>query len=753
MGIRENADPTEPTLDPVAGLGRQKTSQDFLERPEEDEFQDAPQYTDSEILQLIGGAKRYNRRYQQTTAIPDWEKNHAAYRSVHSSSSKYHRPQYKNRAKYFKPKTRAAVRKNLTSTANALFISDDVISIEPANEADPMQRASSALVKEIINARLTNKTRKSGLPWFQTVIGARQDAQITGVCASKQQWTYKTVEKTRIEQVESPALDEYGQPLIDPETGEPFIQVTEEEVPYFDVIKDKPEVILFPAEMALVDPGSSWIDPAQNSPTLIVQWPMHVSAVQEMMQDDDKNQVQWREVTDEQLAGAMFSETELQGLKTSRDGSANSTSHPSPDLKGNRNEIVDVWECFYQIDGVDMHCWSLRDQALLSDFAPTEVAYPEMRGSRPYVLGTDTLEAHVLYPESHVASWRQSQEEINDFTNLHMDATRHSVYPTAKVRAGRNIDYKSVQRRDGQGIILVRDMNDVEWDRPPGPGNNADREVALLSNDFDELAGIFSQNSVQSNRQIGDTVGGMQLISANANATSEFDLRVFIETWVEPVLSQLVFLEQYYEDDVTLLSIAGAKAKLFQKFGVDEITDELLESQINLSLNVGIGGSDPMQKLLKFKTSMELAMPFLGLAEKQGSAVKINFEEVFAEIFGQAGYRNGPERFIEFSDEGEGEKGVPPEKVKQMMEMLQKLQQENEALKSGEQRKAMIEAAKIKDKDKDRQADMALEQIRQRGETERLVREGQIDLALQEDRQEFEIAKDQMANSTFFRVP
>jgi hypothetical protein len=53
-----------------------------------------------------------------------------------------------------------------------------------------------------------------------------------------------------------------------------------------------------------------------------------------------------------------------------------------------------------------------------------------------------------------------------------------------------------------------------------GPGPDSIRDLNVLGNDFDELAGVFSQGSVQSNRQLGETVGGMAMISQSANALS-----------------------------------------------------------------------------------------------------------------------------------------------------------------------------------------------------------------------------------------
>jgi hypothetical protein len=721
MPIIQNQDPTESRLDDIKG----KIEQPDDEVAEGEEAEAKPQFQDSDILSFLGEVKRRSRTYQQTVVMAMWENSEAAYRSEHSSRSKYQRDQYKNRAKYFKPKTRAAVRKNLTATANALFASQDVMSCEAHNDSDDLAVANAALLKELINVRLNNKTMKSGIPWFQIVLGARQQTQIMGICASKQDWTYKVVERPITVEREEPIEDGMGGYLIDQQTGQPMMQIIAEEGMEKDVVIDKPAVTLIPAEMVLIDPATDWINPAQASPTLIIQWPMHEDAVRDMM-SEERNPTPWRTIDDEALRGAFYSESELMGLKSAREGNgatAQQSLGRSSSTLGMSSNIVEVWECFFRRDGHDYHCWSLKAQQLLSDPVPTEEVYPALRGLRPYVLGTDSLEAHVLYPQSPVDSWKQSQDEINDFANLRMDGTRQSVYPVAKVKTGRGIDHKAVQRRDQQGIILVREQEDVVFDRPTANTSGADREVQLLSNDFDDLAGIFSQSSVQSNRQIGDTVGGMQLIAANANATSEFDLRCFVETWYEQVLSQIVMLEQFYEDDATLLAIAGNKAKLFQKYGVSEITDEMLESQVQISVAAGIGSSDPMQKLIKFKSVMDIAGPFLAQAVQSGKA-EINYEEIAQEIFGHAGYRNGAERFITFKD-GDGQPEIPPEAVKQMMEALQAAKAENEQLK--------------KDKSDVLQANIAREKMQQQGETQRAFMSHATDMKMQDDQQAHEL--------------
>jgi TolA-binding protein len=113
-----------------------------------------------------------------------------------------------------------------------------------------------------------------------------------------------------------------------------------------------------------------------------------------------------------------------------------------------------------------------------------------------------------------------------------------------------------------------------------------------------------------------------------------------VVTFVEPVLRQLVLLEQEYETDQVILGIAKRNAPLFQRFGGDEVTDELLMQEITLTVNVGMGATDPSQKLQKFLTamnqfSMMMAHPVPG----------INMVEVGKEIFGHLGYQDGSRFF------------------------------------------------------------------------------------------------------------
>jgi hypothetical protein len=233
MPIIENRDPLDARLDPDLGLTKSDTKAE------------GENQQDHEVLAFLAEAKRIGRTFQQTVAHGDWEQAQSAYRSEHAGGSKYTKEQYKNRAKYFKPKTRAAVRKNLTATAHALFASREVLVAEAENDSDPKARANASLLKEIIGARFNSKARKTGVPWFETALGARLDTQITASCCSKQTWRYKTVDRKVVEKEERPVVIN-GVAMID-QTGQPMIEVVEVEKVVKDVIEDHPEITLIPA--------------------------------------------------------------------------------------------------------------------------------------------------------------------------------------------------------------------------------------------------------------------------------------------------------------------------------------------------------------------------------------------------------------------------------------------------------------------------------------------------------------------------
>jgi len=224
--------------------------------------------------------------------------------------------------------------------------------------------------------------------------------------------------------------------------------------------------------------------------------------------------------------------------------------------------------------------------------------------------------------------------------------------PISKVRRGRQIDLDQVKRRSSGSSIFVTDPTDVTWETPPMIPPTVVEMSRELDVEFDDLAAVQNFGNVQQNNALGKTLGGLKLAAGAANAVQEFDIRVWIETWATPALAQIVRLEQYYENDETVLGICGSRAQLWQKHGIETITNELLEQEITIRVSVGLGAGDPQQRLAKFESAAQIVAPILQQSPKfQSGQITINEEAVIEEVFGAAGYKDGGKRF--FTDNGQ----------------------------------------------------------------------------------------------------
>lgn len=660
-------------------------------------------------LRAISDAWRVSSDFQKDVLTDQWERNYANFHSEHPPGSKYLSDEYRGLSSRFRPKTRATLRKDEAAAAAALFSTEDVVSVQANDDNDPAQLASSRLWQEVLNYRLS-KT----IPWFMIAIGARQDANVLGVCCSKQYWEYE----------EREGEDEL-QVAVDPETGQEVLI----EAPSVEVLKDRPVIKLIPPENLHIHPSADWLDPVNSSPYLIHLVPMTVAAVKARMKEPDAKTgaPQWRKYEDGVISQAL----KPGGFADDSTALARDNNRGTRDLGAHEvrsHDIVWVQENFIERNGVDHVFWSLGCSRLLTDPVPTEEVYPI---GRPFVLGYGTLESHRVYPSSKVELTEDLQSLANDHENLRIDNIRlaltpHLMYEVGAVTSEQLADLRN--RRPG-GMTGVTSIGALQWDRPPEVTGSAYREEDRINADFDDLAGAFSSGSVQTNRAMNETVGGMQLLTGAANSLTEYDLRVWVETWVEPVLRQLLKLEQRYETDTVVLTLAGARAQLVERFGIDELTDDLLEQELSLTVNVGIGSTDPMQQLQKFAGAVEMLVR-LGGPEV---AARLDMEAVSAEIFGKAGYKDGA-RFLRPLP-GTEEGGEVDPQVMEMQAALEQAQAQMQAMAAElESRQAEMELKRAEIETRERiamlNADVARERARldAQAEMERARMQAQTDL-------------------------
>ena len=416
-----------------------------------------------------------------------------------------------------------------------------------------------------------------------------------------------------------------------------------------------------PVENIRIDPASDWYDPINSSPYVIEMMPMYVKDVKARAKPDGKtNQQPWKPVSDAQILTATRGYAD--STRLTREGPRR---QDSKDQARAVTAFTIVWihKNIIEHDGIDYLFYSLGTSEMLSDPVPLETQY--LHGKRPYVMGYMQAEAHRLYPSGIPRLTRDSQAELNENANQRSDNVKFAMNKRYFVKRGKRVDLRSLIRNVPSSVTLMDDPEvDVKVQETQDVTGSAYMEQDRLNLDFDDVAGTFSQSSVQSNRNLNETVGGMNLISAGANKIENYQLRTWIESWVEPVLRQLVLLEQEYESDATILALCARKANLYQKFNINAVTDELLVQELTLNVNVGLSATDPTVQVNRFMLGLKTLRDILegGIFDQYG----LSIEEVIKEIFGKLGYKDG-RRFFKM---GEDEDPMVA-RLKAMVEQLQ----------------------------------------------------------------------------------
>lgn len=565
-------------------------------------------------LQYARDAFSGSTSYFDANIRPELERDLRQFQSKHPTDSKYNSDNYRGRARFFRPKTRAMVRSAEASVAEAFFSTSDVVAISAQDDSSPMAQASAEIMQELLQYRLS-ASDVHGIPWFQTVLGAFQDAEVQGVVISHQEW---------------------------------------------DKRKDKPNVELIPRENFRFDPAASWTDPINTSPYLIWLKPMYVKDIKARMKDG-----KWVNLTDAQIASAAkkYGDT----TKMLREGNRTDSTENATNI----NAFTVVWvhmNVMADEDGQDVMFYTLGTEYMLSKPEPLNVQYAH--GRRPFVMGKVVIETHKTDPAGEVGLTRDTQGEINEIANQRIDNVKFAMNKRFFVRRNRQVDLRALTRSIAGGVTLMTNPDeDVKVLETQDVTSSSYQEQDRLNMDFDEISGNMSQSSVAANRRLNETVGGMEILSADANKVRAYSIKTFIETWAEPVLRQLVLLEKAYETDEVILAMAAGKSPAFKELGLGGVTDELMLAEVVLSVSVGMNATSPTQKINNLLTGINGVKTALadGVLAQHG----VDSTEVIKEIFGALGHKNGG-RFFKF------EEGQDPQ-VANLQQQVQQLTQQLEA--------------------------------------------------------------------------
>lgn len=612
-------------------------------------------------VQLAQDAFRMSTTYMDSNYRQVWENSIRAFNNQHPNDSKYTSPSYSKRSTVFRPKTRSIIRKNEAAAAAAFFSNSDVVSVEPVDAANPKEVASAEIMKQLLQYRL-----KKSVPWFKIVQGAIQEAQVTAACA-RVEW------------------------LFEKKDGK--------------VVKDRPDLELIPIENLRFDAGASWLDPVNTSPYFIHLMPMYAGDVRERMGklDEKTGKPKWKKLDESFIRSATMSNSDSTRLTRNvgrEDPQANDEKLVSD------YEIVWVQRHIHRVDGEDVEWYMLGTEAMLTE--PRPLSQSVLHGARPYVIGVAILEAHKTLPVTVPQLLDGLQRETNEIANQRLDNVKFVLNKRWFVQRGKNADLASMIRNVPGGVTLVdgnpsESIKEVNW---PDVTGSSYQEQDRLNADIDELGGNFSAASVSTNGQTYATTGKMELLQTPASMITEYLLRTFTETFVEPVLRMLIKLEQYYETDRVILGIAAKQAQLFQRFGMDEVTDEMMSLDLTLNVNVGMGATNPQQKLAKFNGAVSIIAGAAKVNKENG--ILFNLKEVAKEAWAHSGYQGG-ERFMAGEDPA----------LQQAQQQLQQAQQMIGQLQMKLKEKETGHIVKAQTNTENNQTKVLIETIRQTNENKR----------------------------------
>jgi len=693
--------------------------------------------------------QRAQEAYRQSTSFVDtnyrkhWEDSISMFNSEHPSDSKYNAPQYDKRSKVFRPKTRAIIRKLEAASAAAFFSNSDIVSISAQNPSDRAEVASAEVMKALLEWRLTNS-----IPWFQIVQGGIQDAAVQGSVVAHIYWKLRTRNvakatndlsdnefytnhQSNINSVNDTPYTGPVSPLKDPKevfSGEteqgPSIghnygsgivsneRTGKEQLPRGDkpkvkayvneVVEDKPCIELIPIENFRIDPASSWVDPIGTSPYIIHIIPMFVGDVKAKM-----NTGEWHAMPEARIKSALQNKSDTTNAVRQK---GKIDPYESDGKTIGDYEVVWIQRHIHRHNDLDWEFYTLGEVALLTDPQPLEVNV--FHGERPYVMGTVNLETHKVLPASLPELSKQLQEEANEIANQRLDNVKMVLNKRYIVARNKQVDIGSLVRNVPGGITMADNVNDdIREVSFPDVTQSSYAEQDRINGDMDELLGNFSAGSIATNRQLAETAKGMSLLSQNTNIMVEYQLRTFVETFVEPVLKHLIKLEQHYETDKDVLAIAGANAQAFQKYGVSQVTDDMLDHQMTLRVNVGMGATSPDQKVGKLVQGVGA---FMNIATAAQKVPVLNVQEVAKEIFGALGYADGS-RFIN--------QQVDP----RMAQMQQQIQQLSMALKTRADLKDKDNQVKMAQTTQNNQTKLALANLKSKSDANKMLAQNYID--------------------------
>jgi len=607
------------------------------------------------------------RSYQDAALTTQWERNADHFNNKHYRRSVYNSKQYRGRSRLFRPLSRAAERSSSAQAAAAYFSNLKMVAVTPGNTNDPEQVAAAHIMEEVLEYRLSKSIK-----WYLTVLGAWQDTRVYGPCCTHTSWDYeeKTIKYTKKTEVQ--VKDVLGNPIEGRFTTE------SEEVEETRVLKDEPVISMIPPENLLLDPQCDWRDPIGTSPYVVRLVPMSLDDIRARMESTDTKTTtqKWRTYSTADIL-SVGSDT-YNTVRQAREGD----NRPDPTDSQNRTEFKVIWvhENYIRVGGEEYVYWTLGTQRLLTSPEPLKDVYHT--GTRPLTYGFSIVEAHRFSPSSATELIAGLQVGVNDVANLRFDNIKLALNKRYIIRRGAAVDLEALMMSvPGGGVTTDDPDRDIKVLDTRDVTGSSYREQERLETESNDISGTFMGGSVQNNRSLNETVGGMEMLAEGANVISEFDLRTFTETWVKPQLELLIqFIQAYETDEVVMNNAFEASAntlgikynqdpeeeapagkKTFSKDETQKIKDRVLNDKLTINVNVGLGATSPQKKVDMFGYVLK---SFESMPEQ---LQRLDGDEIAKEMWSAAGFQDGA-RFLKGNKPGEEEKPLTEQDIQQAYE-------------------------------------------------------------------------------------
>ncbi|MCJ8292923.1 MAG: hypothetical protein MJK15_00820 [Colwellia sp.] len=572
------------------------------------------------------------RNYQDASLTVQWERNADHFNNRHFRRSAYNSRLYKGRSRLFRPLTRASERASSAQAAAALFSNIEIVDIQPENQNDPEQVLAAKIIKGALEYRL-----KKSIKWYLTCMGAWQDTRVYGPCYTYTDWEY---EEAEIE------VDEIQKNIVGTDDTKGRTKKVKKTV----IVKDRPVIDMIPVENLLLDPACDWRDPIGSSPYVVRLVPMYVTDIEARMEatDDKTGKPQWKKLS----RGVILSSQRdvYNTVRQAREGD----NRPDKTDSQEQTEFKVMWahENFVRIGGEEFVYWTLGTEHMLTDVTPLREAY--VVNERPFTYGFSVIEAHRFSPSSPTDLISNIQIAINDTANLRLDNVRLALNKRYILRRGATVDLEALMRSvPGGGVMTDDPERDIKVVETRDVTGSSYKEQERLESESGDITGSLLGQAVQNNRQITDSVGGMEMLAEGANAISEFDIRTFAETWVKPQLELLIRYIQAYESDEVILNTAyddavkkGGWTQRIDNLDRDSIMNRVMNEKMTVNVNVGLGATSPQRKVATLSKTIEAVG---NLPEMAG---ELDSKEIAKEMFAAAGFQDGA-RFLKKKEDGE----------------------------------------------------------------------------------------------------